>query len=145
MASRPVALITGSARRLGRAIALDLAGHGWDIALHCRSSEAEAQATLAEVLALGAGAATFRADLADEQACRGLLPAVLRHFGSVQAVVNNAALFEHDDVLSFGHASMERHWRANVAPAVLLAQALHSHLQHGEGRGCVVNLLDQKL
>jgi NAD(P)-dependent dehydrogenase (short-subunit alcohol dehydrogenase family) len=145
MASRPVALITGSARRLGRAIALELAGHGWDIALHCRNSEAEAQATLARVLALGAGAATFRADLADEPACRSLLPAVFQHFGSVQAVVNNAALFEHDDVHSFTHTSMERHWRANVAPAVLLAQSLHAHLQEVQGRGCVVNLLDQKL
>ncbi len=145
MRSRPVALITGSARRLGRAMALELAQHGWDLALHYRHSEAEALATLAEAHALGAGAATFQSDLADEQACRALLPAVLQHFGTVQAVVNNASLFEHDDVRSFGHASMERHWRSNVAPAVLLAQALHAHLRDTERRGCVINLLDQKL
>jgi len=60
-------------------------------------------------------------------------------------VVNNASLFERDDVHSFGHALMERHWRSNVAPAVLLAQALHQHLAQADRQGCVVNLLDQKL
>ncbi len=147
MNPRPVALITGSARRLGREIALDLARHGWNLALHYRSSEAEAQATLADVRALGAQAALLRADLADEAACRDLLPAALRHFDGVQAVINNASLFEHDDALSFTYASMQRHWRSNVGPAVLLAQALHTNVegQGPQGRGCVINLLDQKL
>jgi NAD(P)-dependent dehydrogenase (short-subunit alcohol dehydrogenase family) len=59
-------------------------------------------------------------------------------------VVNNAALFEYDDAATFGHAAMERHWRANTAPAVLLAHALHAHLQDTGRGGCVVNLGDQK-
>ncbi len=74
-----------------------------------------------------------------------LVPAVLGHFGRLRAVVNNASLFEYDDVHSFGHAQMDRHWRSNVAPAVLLAQALHAHLDGAAATGCVVNLLDQKL
>src|SRR5947209_11930114 len=65
--------------------------------------------------------------------------------GRLDALVNNASLFEYDAPASFGHAAMERHWRANVAPAVLLAQALHDHLQPGTTVGCVVNLVDQKL
>jgi NAD(P)-dependent dehydrogenase (short-subunit alcohol dehydrogenase family) len=68
------------------------------------------------------------------------VPTVLERFGALQAVVNNASLFEYDDVASFSVRSMERHWRANTAPAVLLARALHQ-----VGGGCVVNLLDQKL
>jgi NAD(P)-dependent dehydrogenase (short-subunit alcohol dehydrogenase family) len=142
---RPVALVTGGARRLGREIALELAAHGWDVALHYRAAEKEALATALELRALGADTRAFAADLADEGACRALLPGVLGHFGRLQAVVNNAALFEYDDVRSFSPALMERHWRSNVAPAVLLAQALHEHLAAGPATGCVINLLDQKL
>ena len=151
-APRPVALVTGAARRLGRAIVLDMAAHGHDVALHYRGSRADAEATLADAQALGAAAAAFGCDLADEAACRALVPRVLARFGRLDAVVNSAATFEHDDAASFGHAAMERHWRANTAPAILLAQALHAHLtaspaaEDGAQRnGCVVNLLDQKL
>ncbi len=146
MASRPVVLVTGAARRLGRVIALEMARSGHDVALHYRRSHTDAQATLAELRALGARAEGFAADLADETACRALVPAAVAAFGRLDAVVNNAATFEHDDALSFGIAAMERHWRANTAPAVLLAQALHAHLAtRPNAVGCVVNLLDQKL
>jgi NAD(P)-dependent dehydrogenase (short-subunit alcohol dehydrogenase family) len=145
MASRPVALVTGSARRLGRAIALDLAAHGWDVAVHYRGSAADAEATVAELSALGARADAFAADLADEAACRALLPAVAQRLGAVDAVVNNASLFEHDDLATFSHAAMERHWRANTAPALILARALAEHLAARNAQGCVVNISDQKL
>jgi NAD(P)-dependent dehydrogenase (short-subunit alcohol dehydrogenase family) len=145
MTARPVVLVTGAAHRLGREIALELAAQGWDVAVHYRASAAAARATVHDLRTRGADAEVFAADLADEAACRALLPAVLRRFGRVQAVVNNASLFEHDDAASFSHAAMDRHWRANVAPAVLLAQALHAQLQDDVPAGCVVNLLDQKL
>lgn len=145
MDRRPVVLVTGAARRLGREIALDLAAHGWDVAVHFGRSQGEAAQTVEALRAQGAQAAAFAADLGDEAACRALLPAVLERFGRLHAVVNNAALFEYDDVHSFGHALMERHWRANVAAPLLLAQALHAHLHAADAQGCVVNLLDQKL
>ena len=143
MPSRPVVLVTGSARRVGRAIALELAAQGWDVAVHYMRSAAEAQATVSELQDLGAQARAFGADLADEAQCQALLPAVSAHFGRVDAVVNNASHFSYDSVADFGHAAMERHWRANTAPAIVLARALHAQL--GAGRGAVVNLLDQKL
>lgn len=143
--SRPAVLVTGAARRLGRAMALDLAGHGFDVAVHYRGSAAEAQATVAELRALGAGAQAFQADLSDEAACRALVPAVAAHFKRLDAVVNSASVFEDDDAASFSHAAMDRHWRANTAPAVILAQALHTHLRGCTETGCVVNILDQKL
>lgn len=139
-AERRVALVTGAARRLGRAIALHLAAQGWDVAVHYRGSEAEAEATVRDAQALGARAHAFAADLADEATCIALLPVVQAHFGRIDAVVNNASLFEYDDVAAFGHDAMERHWRANTAPAILLARALHA-----AGGGAVINLLDQKL
>ena len=131
-------------------MALDLARHGYDVAVHYRHSQADALATVAELQAAGASARAFRADLSIEADCRALVPAVLAHFERLDAVVNNASTFEHDDPATFSMAAMETHWRANTAPAVLLAQALHTHLDGGsldaiKVTGCVVNLLDQKL
>jgi len=147
MSARPVVLVTGAARRLGRAIALHLASRGHDVAVHFNRSAADAQATVDAARAAGAGAAAFAADLADEAACRALVPAVVAHFGRLDAVVHNASLFEPDHAADFTYAAMERHWRANTAPAVVLAQALHDHLaaRGATEPGCVVNLLDQKL
>jgi NAD(P)-dependent dehydrogenase (short-subunit alcohol dehydrogenase family) len=144
-ASRRTVLVTGAARRIGRAIALELAAHGFDLALHYRASGEEAHALAEEVRALGVHAECFGADLADETACRGLVPAVVARLHRLDAVVNNASTFEYDDAASFSYAAMERHWRANTAPAIVLAQALYAHLEGCSEVGCVVNLLDQKL
>jgi NAD(P)-dependent dehydrogenase (short-subunit alcohol dehydrogenase family) len=145
VSSRPVVLVTGAARRLGRAIALELGAHGFDVAVHSRRSADAAGATVADLRALGAAAEAFDADLADEAACRALVPAVVQRFGRLDAVVNNASAFEHDDAFTAAPAAMERQWRTNTAPAVLLAQALHAQLRGCSELGCVVNLLDQKL
>jgi NAD(P)-dependent dehydrogenase (short-subunit alcohol dehydrogenase family) len=143
--SRPVVLVTGAAKRVGRAIALDLAAHGFDVAVHCRRSRDEAEATAADVRAGGARAQVFAADLADEAACRALVPAVAKAMGRLDAVVNNASHFEYDNAESFSFAAMDAHWRANTAPAIVLAQALAAHLKGCSETGCVVNLSDQKL
>jgi NAD(P)-dependent dehydrogenase (short-subunit alcohol dehydrogenase family) len=145
MSERPVVLVTGAAKRLGREIALDLAAHGFDVAVHYRQSGDEAEATVAQARAAGAQAQSFSADLSDEPACRALVPAVLMHFKRLDAVVNSASTFEYDNTERFSFASMDSHWRANTGPAVLLAQALHDHLKATQRSGCVVNLLDQKL
>ena len=145
MPTRPVVLVTGAARRIGRAIALDLAAHGYDIALHCHTASADSAATLAGLRERGARADAFAVNLADEAACRALLPAVAQAFGRVDALVNNASRFAHDDAASFGHAEMEAHWRVNTAAPILLAKALHTHVAARGAQGCVVNLLDQKL
>ncbi len=145
LASRPVVLVTGAARRVGRAIALDLAANGFDLALHFRKSREEAEATAADVRELGANAQCFAADLSDEAECRALVPAVAQAMKRLDAVVNNASHFDYDNAESFSYAAMDAHWRANTAPAVLLAQALASHLKGCSEVGCVVNLSDQKL
>ncbi len=160
MSDRPVVLVTGAARRVGRAIALDLARHGFDVAVHYRHSAADARATAAQARGLGAQAAVFEADLADEAAARALVPAVVAQFGRIDAVVNNASAFDHDDVQRFSYARLQAQMLANTAPAVVLAQALHDALADApanalheapprSGRaarcGCVINLLDQKL
>jgi NAD(P)-dependent dehydrogenase (short-subunit alcohol dehydrogenase family) len=137
--------VTGAAKRLGRAIALELGAHGWDVAVHHRHSSAEAAGVVGALEAVGARAAAFAADLADESACAALVPAVVKRLERLDAVVNNASTFEHDEVATFSYAAMERHLRANTAPAIVLARALHAHLAGCTETGCVVNLLDQKL
>ena len=168
------ALVTGAGKRLGREIALGLARAGWRVAVHYRSSEAEALQTAADCMQAFAqwqaqvelkaegGDATpalngtqvklqdfiFKADLANEEATRKLLPQVVSQFGRVDAVVNSAALFEHDDVQSFSYANMAQHWASNTGAAIVLAQALHQHCQARGAQAAeavVINMLDQKL
>jgi len=140
-----VALVTGAARRLGREIALTLARQGWDVAVHCRISRAEAVATVEDIRAMGRRADVFTADLSDEQATRALVPTVVASLGRLDAVVNSASTFEYDRADSFTYAMLEKHLRANTAPAIVLAQALAAHVQARQAEGAVVNLLDQKL
>jgi NAD(P)-dependent dehydrogenase (short-subunit alcohol dehydrogenase family) len=150
-----VVLVTGAALRLGREIALALARAGWRVAVHYRGSAVDAQQTAADCAGLLVAdssevkSAAFACDLNDEDAVRHLLPQVAAQFGRVDAVVNNASTFEFDDAASFSYAAMEKHWRSNTGAAILLAQALHTHLltrQNNQDQpGCVVNLLDQKL
>ena len=147
LATRTV-LVTGAGKRLGREIALALAQSGWNVAVHHRHSADDAHRTAADC-ALRSGregsAHTFFADLGDEASVRALLPTVVAHFGQLDAVVNNASIFEHDSAPSFGFAALEQHLRANTGAPVLLAQALHAHLEARQAEGVVVNLLDQKL
>ncbi|WP_395687997.1 SDR family oxidoreductase [Caenimonas koreensis] len=145
------ALVTGSARRLGREVVLALAAAGWNVAVHYRGSAPDAAKTVDDARKAatgGAQAESFQADLADEAQTRALLPQVIERFGAVDAVVNNASLFEHDSVDSFGYEALAAHARTNTGAPVLLAQALHHHIAQRKlaaGAGVVVNLLDQKL
>ncbi len=138
-------LVTGGARRIGREIALELARHGWRVAVHFRASEAEALQTAADCARLTPGSATFHAELADEAQARALVDTVVARFGRLDALVNSASTFQLDDAQDFTFDSLDRHMHANVGAPVLLAQALHRHLEHAGRKGCAVNLLDQKL
>ena len=139
-----VALVTGAARRIGRAIALGMAQAGWDIAVHYRHSEAEAQDVVAQVAALGRRAVALPCDLSDEAQVRTLLPRAQAELGQIECVVNNASLFDYDSAADFTLARLEAHMSANVAAPLLLAQALHAATPDGR-QAVVINLLDQKL
>ena len=141
----PAVLVTGAAQRIGREIALELARNGWRVAVHYRSSEAQAASTVEECSGFTRGSAKFRAELGDETQVKALVPAVIAHFGRLDAVVNSASTFEFDDASDFTLAGLDVHMRANVGAPILLSQALHEHLVSTHRKGCVVNLLDQKL
>ncbi len=163
--AEPVVLVTGAAKRLGREIALHLAKHGWRVAVHYRSSEQDAINTIAD-LAINTPArdgntyknevknaihAKFQCDLSDEVAVRALLARVIIKFGHVDAVVNSAAIFEHDAASTFSYSAMQKHLVTNTGAAIVLAQGLHAHISarqtagETDAQGAVVNLLDQKL
>jgi NAD(P)-dependent dehydrogenase (short-subunit alcohol dehydrogenase family) len=139
-------LITGAAKRLGRAIALDLAAQGWQVAVHFHRSASAAQETCEE-LGKHAPSATFQADLGDSRACEHLFAQVLSRFGQVDAVVNSAGQFEHDDAIQFRPDLAQSHLAVNCVAPIVLAQCLYAHVRGRGDQACgvVVNLLDQKL
>ena len=149
----PVVLVTGAAKRLGREIALTLAASGWRVAVHCRSSVADARQTaeLCTGNANDAGRHVFVADLANEAEVTALSARVISQFGRLDAVVNSASNFELDHADDFSYASFSKHMLANTAAAVVLARDLAAHVASkgpddtAPGGPCVVNLLDQKL
>ena len=153
----PTVLVTGAAKRLGREIALQLAASGWRVAVHYRDSVEDATKTVADCARLTGGSAPFRCNLGNETAVRNLLPAVIEKMGHVDAIVNSASTFEHDTARTFTFAAMEKHLRSNAGAAILLSEALHSHIASRQPdpakpedgaapvSGAVINLLDQKL
>ncbi len=142
---RKVALVTGAAKRIGRTIALALAGRGWDVAVHYRNSEREALDTVSEIEAMGRRAAAVQCDLADEAQARTLLAhAAAALQAPVSCLVNNASLFQQDSAQDFSVALLDAHMRANLAAPLLLTQALYQATP-ADGRAVAINLLDQKL
>ena len=142
------ALVTGAARRIGKAVALDLARHGWGVALHYHGSRDEALATVSEIESGGGRAVAIRADLALEKETSGLIAEATRSIGPLTCLVNNAAQFGRDTVDTASRASWDQHLETNLrAPFVLMqdfAKALVSTTPN-ETTGCVINMLDERV
>ena len=141
---RRVALVTGAGKRIGRAISLGLAADGWDIALHFHHSQAETEVLATEIAALGAKAVPVRCDLGNADQVSGLIAECERRLGVPTCLVNNAALFEYDDLASFDVVKWRRHLDVNLLAPLLLAKAFAARITDG-ATGCIVNLLDQKV
>ncbi len=144
MESQQTALITGAANRIGRAIALDLGRAGWKVAVHFNTSEQDAAQTVNDINAAGGKAVGLQADLSDLDAARSLLPACSEALGAPTCLVNNASLFEHDDISTLDADSFHRHLQVNLRAPVFLAQAFAANLPDGM-EGVIINLLDQRV
>lgn len=150
----PRALVTGGARRIGRAIVLYLAARGFDVAIHYAGSGAEAAGTAADAAALGRHAVTLQADLLDEAQVQPLVARATDALGGpLTLLVNNASIFEYDNLASATRTGWDRHMESNLrAPFVLIqhfaAQAPSLVLDAaGEplAQGLVVNIIDQRV
>jgi NAD(P)-dependent dehydrogenase (short-subunit alcohol dehydrogenase family) len=138
------ALVTGGAKRLGRAIALALAGAGFDIAVHCNASVDEAAGTADDIRALGRRAVVLAADLAAEAEVQRLVPDAVQKLGPLGVLVNNASTFERDDWHDATRASWDRHIEPNLrAPFVLMQQFAQTLPDAAEG--VVINMLDERV
>jgi len=139
---RGAALVTGGGKRIGRAICLELARAGFDLAIHYRSSAEAAEAVAEEARALGRRAATVRADLAVEAETRALIPAAVEAIGPLAVLVNNASVFEDDRIGGLERAVWDAHMETNLRAPVVLAEAFAARAPDGS---CIVNLLDQRV
>lgn len=138
------ALVTGGAKRLGRAIALGLAEAGFDLAIHYAGSQAAAEETAAAIRALGRRAVALRADLGEEAETQALLPAAEAALGPLGVLVNNASTFERDEWHDATRASWDRHLEPNLRAPFVLTQAFARALPAG-AEGLVLNMLDQRV
>ncbi|MFQ5429868.1 MAG: SDR family oxidoreductase [Phycisphaerae bacterium] len=136
-----VALITGGARRIGRAISMELARCGCDIAVHCFTSQEDAEETARMVREMGRRAMVLQADFADAAATAALAGQTVEVLGGLNILINNASVFEPMRLRDF---SLER-WNAtlavNTTAPMVLSHAAWPHLR-ANGHGQIVNLLD---
>jgi len=117
VSGRPVALVTGGSRGIGRSTALELARHGFDVAISCSLSRDAAEAVAAEARGLGAQALVIQADVADEPAVRGMVDDLHRSFGRLDALVNNAGTStdtQQPDIDGLSMADWDRVFAVNV-------------------------------
>ncbi|WP_292041968.1 MULTISPECIES: SDR family oxidoreductase [unclassified Brevundimonas] len=140
-----VVLITGAARRVGAALAEGLATEGWTIAVHHRSGADEARALCQRISEAGGQAKAFAADLSDAHQRNGLISAVVARFGRIDALINNASLFEYDDLSSLTDERWEAHLSANLTAPMFLIRDFAKAVESQGGDGAVVNILDHKL
>jgi NAD(P)-dependent dehydrogenase (short-subunit alcohol dehydrogenase family) len=137
-------LVTGAAKRLGRAIALDLAGHGWNVAIHYHGSETDAQSAADESRAKGVKAVALKCDLSREADTATLIARAAKELGPLTALINSASLFESDDWQSATRQSWDAHIETNLRAPLLLSQEFARQLPN-EAKGAIVNIIDQRV
>jgi NAD(P)-dependent dehydrogenase (short-subunit alcohol dehydrogenase family) len=145
--SRPArggALITGAVRRIGRALATKAQAAGYDVALHSRKPDPEADALAATLQAMGGRAAVVHGDLTDDADLASLTARAGAAVGPLTLLVNSASLFQDDRIESLSPAGWDAHMGANLRAPILLAQAFAAQLPV-DRQGLIVNILDQRV
>ncbi len=138
---RPVALITGAAKRVGAQIARVLHGAGYDLALHYRHSRSEMDALCAGLERARANSTlALQAELADVHALPGLVEQTVAHFGQLDALVNNASTFYATPVGAVTPTQWDELFASNARAPFFLAQAAAPHLK--KAHGSIVNIVD---
>ncbi len=144
MADIKTVLVTGAARRVGRAIALDLAEHGWTVIVHFHNSQKDAEEVVAAIRAAGGAAFPVQGDLARESETERVFVDSCAAAGPITCLINNASVFEPDDVDTADRRSWDRHLETNLRAPFVLSQALAANLPEGS-TGAIINMLDQRV
>jgi NAD(P)-dependent dehydrogenase (short-subunit alcohol dehydrogenase family) len=149
------ALVTGAGARLGRAMALHLADRGHAVAVHYNTSRGPADEVVAEIRAKGGVAEALQADLLDEEATKALVPQAIEALGGpLTVLVNNASIFEHDDIRTITRESWDRHIESNLRAPVVLSQhffrtapdpLIEAPRDEPRAQALVVNMIDQRV
>lgn len=146
------ALVTGGAQRLGRAIVLELARRGHDVAIHYHASYEAAEATAAEARALGVRAEIFAADLLDADQTGALVARAAAALGPLNVLVNNASVFEYDNIATATPLSWDRHMDSNLRAPFTLMQSFAAQAPRADRTGPeplalaqVINMVDQRV
>lgn len=138
------ALVTGSARRIGKAIAKAIGSDGWNVAVHYNHSASEAEALVDDMRSRGVHAIAVKCDLSDAAAVAGLISECNGKLGPLTCLINNASLFEIDDPLSFEPDKWDRHAAINLRAPLQLTREFAEQVPK-QSNGCVINMLDQKV
>jgi len=144
MAARGAALVTGGARRIGRVLAATAAEAGYDVAIHVRAMDDEAEAAAGEVRSHGRKATILTCDLRKESAAVALVGEAETELGPVTLLVNCASVFEHDAFSDMNRASWDVHMETNLRAPLVLSQVFARRLP-ADREGLIVNILDQRV
>ena len=146
MTARGAALVTGGARRIGRALAHCLAEAGYAVGIHYLTSSDDAERLAAEIVAKGGHAAALRADLTRETEAAGLIDAAAGALGSLTLLVNNASVFRDDRAGGLSRATWDAHMEANLRAPIVLSEAFAAQAPNGpDADPLILNLLDQRV
>lgn len=138
------ALITGGSKRIGRAIALDLAANGFAIAIHANASLAEADALVAELRQEGKKAVSVKADLRNLSETATLIKRASAGLGPIDLLINNASTFQNDSAGQFDAEAFDAHFAVHVRAPSILAAAFVEQLP-AQVSGLIVNMIDQRV
>ena len=138
------ALVTGAGNRIGKAIARALGAAGWNVAIHYHKSRESAENLVGEISRCGSGAVAIQADLSNQGQLEAILPKINSSLGVVDCLINNAAVFEKDELDTLDYASWESHMAVNLTAPLFLAQAMALGLAN-KGKGNIINIVDQRV
>ena len=145
------ALITGAADRLGCAMALELAARGVNVVIHYSNSVEMAATTVADAIALGVQAVAIQADLTDRDQADALVARAVDAIGQLDVLINNASIFEYDNLGTATHAGWDRHMSSNFQAPFILTQAFAAQAPKvgtdGEplAQAAIINMVDQRV
>lgn len=139
------ALVTGAGKRIGRAIAIQLAKRGHDVVVHYSKSKAEAQETASMIRNLGRAAEIIQCDLLDERETGTLISRSRNIYGPLTVLVNNASIFEEDTLMSTTQDSWYRHMQSNLRAPFVLTQCFARQLADPPARALIINMIDQRV